>query len=130
VSQENVEIVRRGIEQLNAEKLDLSMFAPDVLLDNSNAAFDGAVYRGHDGVREWLSWIRGMWKRQQIKPQEFIPVGEDQVIVPVRLVSVGRDDVETVAHGAALITVCEDKVSQLKTFQSKAAALEVVGLSE
>jgi hypothetical protein len=60
MSQENVDIVRQGIEQLNAEKLDLSMFAPDVVLDNSNAAFDGAVYRGHDGVREWLSWARGM----------------------------------------------------------------------
>jgi hypothetical protein len=130
MSQENVDIVRQGIEQLNAEKLDLSMFAPDVVLDNSNAAFDGAVYPGHDGVREWLSWARSMWKRQQIQPQEFIPAGEDQVIVRVRLVSVGRDDVETVAHGAALMTVREEKMTQLKTFQSKAEALKAVRLSK
>jgi hypothetical protein len=51
------------------------------------------------------------------------------VIVPVRLVSVGRDDVETVAHGAALMTVREEKVTQLKTFQSKAEALKAVRLS-
>jgi hypothetical protein len=130
MSQETVEIVRRGVEQLNAEKPDLSMFPPDIVLDNSNAAFDGAVYRGYHGVREWLSWARGMWKRQQIEPQEFIPVGEDQVIVPVRILSVGRDEVETVAHAAALMTVREHKVTQLKSFQSKAEAVEAAGLSE
>jgi hypothetical protein len=130
MSQENVEVVRRGIEQLMAEKPDLSIFAPDIVLDTSNAAFDGAVYRGYDGVREWFSWVRGMWKRQQIQPQEFIPVGEDQVIVPVRLVSVGRHDVETVARGAVLMTVCEEKVTHMKTFQNKAEALKAAGLSE
>ena len=72
----------------------------------------------------------GCGSARQFKPQEFIPVGEDQVIVPVLLVSVGRDDVETVAHGAAVTTVREEKVTQLKTFQSRAEALEAVGLSE
>ena len=132
MSQENVEIVRRWVGAYNRGDLDglIGLTDPEIVLDNSNAAFDGAVYRGHDGVREWLSWVRGMWKRQEFKPQEFIPVGEDQVIVPVLLVSVGRDDVETVAHGAAVTTVREEKVTQLKTFQSRAEALEAVGLSE
>ena len=134
MSQENVEILRRWIEQFNqqfnAEGLDLSLAAPDIVLDNSNAAFDGAVYRGHDGVRDWLSWARGMWKHQRLEAQEFIPAGEDQVIVSVRLVSVGRDDVETVAHAAALMAVREGRVTHMKTFQSKADAFEAVGLSE
>jgi ketosteroid isomerase-like protein len=134
MSQENVEIVRRGFEnfnqQFNAQELDLSLFAPDVVLDNSNAVFDGAVYRGHDGVRDWYSWLRGMWKRQQVEPLEFIPFGEAQVIVPIRLVSVGRDDVETVARAAVVVTVREHKIAHLKPFQSKAEALAAVGLSE
>ena len=127
-----MEIARRWVGAYNHRDLDglIGLTDPDVVLDNSNAAFDGAVYRGHDGVREWLAWVRGMWKRQQFKPQEFIPVGENQVIVAVLLVSVGRDDVETVAQGAAVTTVHEEKVTQLKTFQSRAEALEAVGLSE
>jgi hypothetical protein len=127
MSRNNAEIARQGIEQLNAGGRELGLFASDVLLDNSNAAFDGAVYRGHDGVREWLSWAGAMWKRQQIQPREFIPVGEDQVIVPVRLVSVGRDDVETVAQAAALITVREEKITRLKTFQRKSDAVKAAG---
>jgi hypothetical protein len=135
MSRENVEIARRGIEQFNrqfnsTEQLDLSFLATDVALDNSNAAFDAAVYRGHDGVREWLSLLQGMWKRQQLEPAEFIPVGEDQVIVPIRLVSVGRDDVKTVAHAAVVVTVRERKITHMKAFQGKAEALEAAGLSE
>ena len=134
MSLENVEIVRDALKRFNrdfnADKLDLSQFAPDVVLDNSNAIFDGSVYHGHDGVREWLSWSRGMWKSQEIQGRDFIPAGEDQVVVPVRLVSVGRDDVEVVAHVATVMTVREGKITHLKTFQSKSDALEAVGLRE
>ena len=134
MSQENVEIVREAIERFNqdfdAERLDLSLFAPDVVLDNSNAVFDGAVYHGHGGLREWLSWLRGMWKRQEMHGQEFISAREDQILVPIRLVSVGRDDVEVVAHAASVVTVREGKITHLKAFQSKSDALDALGLSE
>jgi ketosteroid isomerase-like protein len=135
MSQENVEIVRRGIEQFNRdftseEELDLDLMAPDAVFDNSNAAFDAAVYRGHGGMREFMSLLQGMWKLQQGEPQEFITVDEDRVIVPIRIVSVGREDVETVAHAAIVVTVGGGKITYMKAFQSKADAIEAVGLSE
>jgi hypothetical protein len=71
-----------------------------------------------------------MWKDQRTEPQEFIPVGEDQVVVPIRIVSVGRDDVETVAHAVLVMTVRERKIAHVKGYQSKSEALEAVGLSE
>jgi ketosteroid isomerase-like protein len=135
MSQENMEIARRAIEEFNQqfnsiEELNLDFLAPDVTLDNSNAAFDDAVFRGHDGMREYMSLLREMWTRQQLEPQEFIPVGEDQVIIAFRLVSVGRDGVETVAHAAVVVTVREGKIAHMKAFQSRADALEAVGLTE
>jgi ketosteroid isomerase-like protein len=132
MSRENVEIVRRAFEAFNQSAFDRTVepdlvdFDPDVVLDNSNAVFDGAVYRGHDGVREWLSLLRGMWTHQRFEPQEFIPVGEDQVIVPIRMVSVGRDEIETVARAASAFTLREGRVTHVKAFQSKAEALEAV----
>lgn len=133
MSQENMKIARRGIEEFNQqfnsiEELNLDFLAPDVTLDNSNAAFDDAVFRGHDGMREYMSLLREMWIRQQLEPQEFIPVGEDQVIVAFRLVSIGRDGVETVAHAAVVVTVREGKIAHMKAFQSR--AVEAVGLTE
>jgi hypothetical protein len=71
-----------------------------------------------------------MWKRQQLEPEEFIPIEGGQVVVPLRVVSVGRDNVEVVARIAAVVTVHDGKVTYMKTFQSKADALEAVGLSE
>ena len=135
MSRETIEVARRGIEQFNQdfaskEELNLDLMAPDIVFDNSNAALDGAVYRGHDGMRELMSMLRGMWKFQQGEAQEFIPVGEDRVIVPVRIVSVGREDVEVVARAAMLITVHEGKITHMKSFQSKADALDAVKLPE
>jgi hypothetical protein len=130
MSQENVEIVRRGMEPFNqhfkTREIDLSSFARDVTVDQMAATFDGAIYHGHDGLREWLSLHRGMWKHQQTEPEEFIPVGKDQVIVPIRIVSVGRDDVETVAHAVLVMTVRERKIAYVKGYQSKAEALKAV----
>ena len=62
--------------------------------------------------------------------EEFIPTEGGQVVVPERIVSVGRDNVETVARAAVVVTVQNGKVTHIKTFQSKADALEAVGLSE
>jgi ketosteroid isomerase-like protein len=135
MSTETIEIVQRGLAQFNQDfasggDLNLDLWAPNAVFDNINADLDGAVYRGHDGMRELMSLLRGMWKLQQGQAQEFIPVGDDRVIVPVRIVSVGREDVEVVARAAMLITVDEGKITHMKSFQSKADALDAVGLSE
>ena len=131
---ENVEIVRRGMEQFNqdftSEELDLDLLAPDIVFDNSNAGLDAAVYRGHEGMRELMSLLRGIWKLQHGEAQEFIRVAEDRVIVPIQIVSVGRDNIELAARMAMLFTVGDGKITHMKSFQSKADALEAVGLSD
>jgi ketosteroid isomerase-like protein len=134
MSQDHIEVVRRGMEQFNqdfaSKELNLDLLAPDIVFDNSNAGLDAAVYRGHDGMRELMSLLRGMWKLQHGEAQEFIPVDEARVIVPFRIVSVGRENVEVTAHAAMLVTVGDGKITHMKSFQSKAEALEAVGLSE
>src|SRR4051812_16266954 len=74
-----------------------------------------------------MSWVREMWKLQQLEPQEFIQVDEDRVIVSIRLVSVGRDSLEIAARAAALMTVGDGKITYMKTFQSKADAIKAAG---
>ena len=67
----NVEVFRRVYEVFNDEgfddvaEFDLRDFDPDVVMDNSNAALDGAVYRGHDGLRAFLLLLRTIWHRQR-----------------------------------------------------------------
>jgi integrase len=61
MSEENLEILRRGYEQFNrAGEFDLGLFDPNVEFDNSNAVFDPAVYRGRECARELLALWREM----------------------------------------------------------------------
>ena len=86
MSQENVEVARRFSEHFTRTgEVDFSVIDPDAVFDNSNAMFDAAVYRGHDGVQTYPSLLRGMWEGMRFEPQEFIAVDEDRVIVAVRM---------------------------------------------
>jgi ketosteroid isomerase-like protein len=130
MSQENLEAVKRAYAALNRGDLPtvLGLCHPDVVFDNTNAAFDGAVYRGHEGIVEYFSLAREMWDSQRFELQEAIPFGEDQVVVLQRTVSVGRDGVETIARNANVFTLKQGKASHIKAFQTRADALEAVGL--
>ena len=77
MSHQNVEIVRRGFRGVRSDPdFDPKLFDADVEFDDSNAMLDGAVYRGPEGVREYLSLLREMWKQVRLERQDFIPVGE------------------------------------------------------
>jgi ketosteroid isomerase-like protein len=129
--EENVEFVRRGFgDFVRTGEFDPEDFDPEFEFDNSNAMLDAAIYRGTEGVREFLSLMREMWKQLRFEPQEYIPVGEDKVVVTIRMIAVGRDGIETVARSAGLFTLREAKLAHVKAFQSKADALEAAGLSE
>ena len=132
MSQANVATIERAYAALNRGDMPtvLGLCHPDVVLDNSNATFDAAVYQGHGGLIDFFSLGREMWESQRFELQEAIPVGDDRVLVPQRLVSVGRDGVETIAHSATVYTLSAGKATHIKTFQTKADALEAVGLSE
>jgi ketosteroid isomerase-like protein len=131
MSEENVEIVRRGYDDFfRTGDLDPALFDPEVVFDNLNAKFDGAVYSGREGVGEYLSMLGKMWKQARFEPQGFLPVGQDQVVVPARFIAVGRDGIETVARSASVWMLRDRRVIHVKAFQTKAEALEAAGLSE
>jgi ketosteroid isomerase-like protein len=132
MSQENIEAVKRAYAALNRGDLPtvLGLCHPDIVFDNTNAAFDAGIYRGHEGLAEYFSLLQEMWKTQRFELQEVIPVGEDRVVVLQRTVSVGRDGVETSARNANVLTLKQGTATHIKAFQTKAEALEAAGLRE
>jgi ketosteroid isomerase-like protein len=132
MSQENVEAVKRAYAALNRGDMPtaLGLCHPDIVFDNTNAAFDGATYEGHQGLIEYFSLGQEMWKSQRLEVQEAIPFGEDRVVVVQRTVSVGRDGVETISHNANVVTLKQGKAAHIKAFQTKADALEAVRLPD
>ena len=70
MSQENLELYRRGIEAFNRRDLDgfLALAHPDVVGVSRVLAIEGGPYRGHDGVRAW-------WKGLlEVFPDFFIEI--------------------------------------------------------
>jgi ketosteroid isomerase-like protein len=131
MSEENVEIVRRGYEHFNRTgEPDYSDFDPEIVYDVSRRTFDPLVYHGHEGVREFLTLIREQWAAMRLEPQEFVDAG-DKVVVSVRLVGVGKESgVETTANAAHLWTFRGGKIVRQTVFQTMDEALEAAGLSE
>ena len=130
MSQENVEIVRRVTDAFNRSgEPDLSLIDPDVVFDTTGAVFDRAIYKGHDGVRQWLANQREVWSSQRFEEEELIAIGEDRVLASFRFVSVGRNGIETVAQFASVTTLDSGKVTHIRAFLNKADALKAVGLS-
>jgi ketosteroid isomerase-like protein len=131
MSEENVEVVRRGYEHYNRTgEPDYSILDPAVVYDVSRRTFDPAVYHGHEGVREFASLIREQWATMRVDPQEFFDAG-DEVVVSVRLAGVGKKSgVETTSHAAHVWTFRDGRVVRQTTFQTTDEALEAAGLSE
>lgn len=128
MSSPELEIVRDlhdGFARTGA--FDLTLFDPDVELDNSTAVMDAAVYRGRDGIEAFLILLREMWMEVRIEPEEFLEREGGRVLVPFRMTMVGRDEIETVAQAAALYTVSDGRIIRVEAFQSREQALEAMG---
>jgi ketosteroid isomerase-like protein len=89
MSQENVEIVRRYYELLNARDLvGCSELLADEFELHEPSLPDAGTFRGAGGLRLWLERLDEAWSQTRWEPEEFIEAGEF-VVVPVRFHSTG-----------------------------------------
>jgi ketosteroid isomerase-like protein len=129
---DNGEVVRAVIESINGGDLDQALQAThqDFEADWSNSiAPHSGVHRGRDRARELFESFLETWEEFRWDPQEIIEVDKARVIVVNRMWMRGRGSgVEVDATGAHVWTITGGKVRRVKLYQSKADALEDVGL--
>ena len=72
MSQENVELVRRGYEALARGDFDalFQVLAPDVEMRDAANFPEAGVYKGHQGVLDFLSQQAPVWDDFQILPEQ------------------------------------------------------------
>jgi ketosteroid isomerase-like protein len=136
MSQENVEIVRRIYDAV-ARRDDMTPFefyAKDIVWALSNSAraalYSQQVYRGHDGVRQ--SWREALAAFGEVDLQiEDVIDGAEHIVVGIREREVGRaSGVPVEATHTAVWTLADGKVTRLRVFDDRKAALEAAGLRE
>jgi ketosteroid isomerase-like protein len=133
MSKENVEIVRRGYEAFADGRVDLEILDPEIEWRGPREFPDLAEpHYGHEGVMQYLAKVGEALDDYRMVAEEFIEVGEDQVLVFAREGGRGKGsglDVET--HPTAhLYTLRDGKAVRMQSYWERSEALEAAGLSE
>jgi uncharacterized protein len=128
MSQENVELVQRGLEEYFATgEMPWALFDERVLVNDYDTP-DQGQYEGHSGVSRWLADWGAAWAEWSIEPDEFIDAGES-VVVFIRMKTTGLGSgVEIERKDAEVFTVAHGKIVRLDYYNDRKQALKAVGL--
>ena len=132
MSQENVEMVRRGLEEFNRGNLDAALADADAALEwHDQPELPGAtVYYGLEATAEHLRSARRDLPGYRIDAEELLDAG-DAVVACGRISARGRSSQIPVDRPYfAVYTIDDGRIRSIKIFGTRAEALEAVGLSE
>ena len=128
-------MVREVMDAWNRGDLDaaLEKAADDVVVDMSNSVGPDmkGIYRGKEEVRGLMGTLLGPEDPVWRDPEEIIEVDAERLIVVIHVRMRGRgSEVDIHARIAVVWTISGGEGRSLVLYQSKAEALEAVGLSE
>jgi ketosteroid isomerase-like protein len=134
VSEENVEIVRRGLDLLResyesgtATEGLLALCASDIRVDATRRVFNPGLYEGHAGVQRSMGEICDAWEDFHESTERLIDAG-DRVVVLQTISGRGRASKARVQQKGALIFTIRDGLVQLiEVFGDPHEALKAVG---
>ena len=134
MSQENAQLAWQASRAWNDGGADalIGYLDPDVEWHPPSESMEPGIYRGHDGVRDYLGRLAEVFGDARTEPLEVIDVDDDRVIVVVRSIAHSEHvATEITADWAWLITVGpNNKAIRVDAFTDKPQALKAVGLAE
>jgi ketosteroid isomerase-like protein len=132
MSQENVEIVRRGIDAWNRGDLDewLAGFAPEAELHTTGRFPDENVYRGRAGLERYWAEIHEDVEEVSVSISDLRASG-DRVFQAVTGRGRGKRSKVPVERPIWFVTTLRDGLTvRVETYVDPKEALEAAGLSE
>jgi ketosteroid isomerase-like protein len=133
MSDDNVEVVRRGVDALNARDLDrhyAESFDPEVEWRAAAEDPDAATHEGLQAYKRYLEQWLNSFDELLAHVEECIDVGDDRVFAWNRYTGRGRESGAPADwHLAIVFTLRNGKVVRGEEYYDRNAALEAVGLS-
>src|SRR4051812_23179976 len=129
MSQENVEVIRRGFEHWEATGEQIAEdYSPELVVRDHQSP-DQAEYHGLSGMRQWLDDWSAAWEAWHIDVEEILDAG-DAVLVLIHHTGRGQTSgMELDSHDGMLFTFRDGKVVSLEYFTGRERALAAAGLS-
>jgi ketosteroid isomerase-like protein len=135
VSEENVELARRGYSALNDayrtgdfQRAMEEFCDPEIVLTPSGVLPESSEMRGHEGMARFVALQTEAFEEFWVEPLDFIDAG-DRVVVPVRFGGrashTGLDVAFEVVH---VLTARDGKWTRIDMYVSTDEALKAVGL--
>ncbi len=133
MSQENVELVRRGFLAFRRGDYGVAFASVDREFIGTHVAPmpDVVSYHGPDGMRQMLAdWVEG-FNEFDMAVEEFIDANDDQVVARMRQSAVGRGSrVRVEADFWFVYTLRGQKLVRMEIYSSGPQALKAVGLEK
>jgi ketosteroid isomerase-like protein len=129
MSQQNVDLVRRGFEHFVATGEPAWDTLDEHVEVRDHDIMDGRQYHGHAGVRQWLfeDWASA-WSDYSAEPQEYIDCDDERVIGVFQMKAIGRASGVVIERQDAMVYVVRDQqVTRVDYYNSKQQALDAVG---
>jgi ketosteroid isomerase-like protein len=132
MSQENIELARKGYEAFAQRDFDamLALMDPDIEAHNPPEVPEAGVHRGHEAVRRDFEETLDLFEDFSVEVEKYFDAG-DEVVVFLRYRGRPRGSTADVAAALAHVwTIRAGKAICLRQLFDRAAALKAVGLSE
>jgi ketosteroid isomerase-like protein len=132
VSQENVEIVKRGVHAFNRRDLDglAELSTPDAEWVTSMGAIEAETFRGREGAERYIARLGEAWEEFQTVADDLRDLG-DRVLMLGRVEGRGKGSGVPIDMPLGQIFDFRDgKVCRIRSYLDPADALKAMGLKE
>ena len=133
MSEQNVELLRRAGEAFNARDIEafIALCDPSIEWNSHMTVPGGAVYHGHDGLRQYIRDMEDAWGDElRAEPEAYFDLGEHTLVFYV-LKWRGRQSGAEVAMPFAQVAKWRDGLCVYwKAYVHREDALRDLGVSE
>ena len=133
MSEASINVVKGAFDALRRE--DWVALASTVTDDCEVHDFDipdaaGEVYRGPDGILDWLAEFDRAWASWRVINEVFRSAPDGRVIALFRMLTRGRGSgIEMSRDDAIVYVIRDEKIRRIEYYNDQEAALQAIGLS-
>jgi ketosteroid isomerase-like protein len=131
MSRHDVDTVRQMVQAFNRGDVDgmLRLSDPEIEINDIPEMPESRVFRGRDGLREFLRLNREPWESVTFEIEQVVDLDGKVLVLGRNRARGQRSGVATDQPRGVIVSMREGKVASLRAYAAPAEALEAAGLS-